>query len=102
MAQERAGSTRPQRLSMTGESSLPAWNRFWRNRWRWRRRLPRILTLALALSVTAPVVSAHSLKELETALGDREKYFQPVDKNAPDFTLQDADGRVLGLANFRG
>ena len=66
------------------------------------RRSLRILTLALALAVIAPVVSAHSLHELETALGNREKYFQPIDKNTPDFTLQDADGRALSLVDFRG
>jgi protein SCO1/2 len=39
---------------------------------------------------------------LQTALGDREKYFQPIDKDAPGFTLQDASGRTVSLADFRG
>jgi protein SCO1 len=59
-----------------------------------------ILALALALNAAVPAASAHLLKELETALGDHEKYFQPVDKSAPDFMLQDADGRGLRLTDF--
>jgi len=62
-------------------------------------------TLALALAVAiaaAPQASSHSLKDLEAMLGSREKYFQPVDKPAPDFELQDADGRVVDLAALRG
>ncbi len=49
-------------------------------------------TLALATALAAaipPAASSHSLKDLATALGDREKYFQPVDKETPDFALQD-------------
>jgi protein SCO1 len=61
----------------------------------------RILA-ALVLTAAAPAVSAHSLKELETALHSREQYFQPIDKDAPAFTLQDADGRTVSLASFRG
>jgi protein SCO1/2 len=32
----------------------------------------------------------------------REKYFQPIDKPAPGFTLQDADGGRHSLADYRG
>src|SRR6266700_4160858 len=96
MAQERAGSTGQGPLSMMAKDLLAALNGFLRSRW----RMPRML--ALALGATAPMVSAHSLHELETALGDREKYFQPIDKDTPDFTLQDAGGRVLGLADLHG
>jgi protein SCO1/2 len=62
----------------------------------------RILAFACALAAVAPTASAHSLKELETALGEREQYFQPIDKDAPGFTLRDADGRIVSLAGFRG
>jgi len=62
----------------------------------------RTLVLALTLAAMAPAVSAHSLKDLETMLGDREKYFQSIDKDAPAFTLRDADGRTVGLESFRG
>jgi protein SCO1/2 len=59
--------------------------------------------LMLALAVAGPAgASAHSLEDLERMLGNREKYFQPLDKAAPSFALQDADGRPFGLADFRG
>lgn len=61
------------------------------------------LLLALALTVMgAPTVSAHSLKSLEDDLHDKEFYFQPLDKQAPDFALMDADGRPVGLRDLRG
>ncbi len=63
------------------------------------RVLAWVLTFAAALTVTA---WAHSLKDLETMLGDREKYFQAIDKPAPDFALQDADGKPIGLSELRG
>ena len=54
------------------------------------------------LLAAAATVQAHSLGEVETLLGDQEKYFQVVDKPAPDFTLRAANGRVVRLADFRG
>jgi len=60
------------------------------------------IMIALALAAVAPPASAHSLKDLETMLGSRERYFQPIDKDAPDFALQDADGHAVRLADFRG
>jgi len=66
-------------------------------------KLPtRTLVLAVALAAMAAAASAHSLHELETALGDREKYFQAIDKDAPIFSLQDSEGRAVSLADFRG
>ncbi len=47
-------------------------------------------------------VSAHSLESLENQLHDKEKYFQPLDKEAPDFALQDADGRTIGSTDLLG
>ncbi|PSJ52233.1 cytochrome-c oxidase [Mesorhizobium soli] len=55
--------------------------------------------LVAGLTLTA---SAHSLDEVETMIGDKEKYFQPIDKPAPDFTLQTADGDHVRLAELRG
>src|SRR5262249_15333350 len=59
------------------------------------------LTLSLLTFLFAPA-GAHSLRELQTSLGEREKYFQPIDKEAPGFTLQDADGHNVSLTDFRG
>jgi len=60
-----------------------------------------LLTLAIGMAL-APVARAHSLDEVEAMIGEKEKYFQPINKPAPDFTLRDADGRVFHLADFRG
>lgn len=64
--------------------------------------IPRSLLFITALVIMAPAASAHSLHELESELGAREQYFQPIEKPAPDFTLQDASGRSVSLADFRG
>ena len=62
---------------------------------------PIAASLAL-LALGASTVAAHSLDELEAELGDREEYFQPVGKEAPDFTLEDADGRAVDLEDLYG
>jgi protein SCO1/2 len=58
--------------------------------------------LAASLVVLAVNAAAHSLDEVEAQLGDREQYFQPIDQEAPDFTLQDPDARAVGLEDLRG
>ncbi len=65
----------------------------------------KIFALAVVLTyalVAGPAAFAHSVKDLESTLGDREKYFQPVDEEAPGFTLRTADGETLRLADLRG
>jgi len=55
--------------------------------------------------VTAPFALpsfSHSLKEVEQNLYEKEKYYQPVDVEAPGFALQDADGRTFRLTDFKG
>jgi len=59
------------------------------------------LAFALVTTIIAPVL-AHSLEEVDQDLRDKDKYFQPVDSEAPSFSLQDADGRVVSLAGLRG
>lgn len=59
--------------------------------------------LAFAAAATlATAAAAHSLEELQAMLLEKELYFQPVDQPAPEFTLQDADGKVFRLADLRG
>ncbi len=60
-----------------------------------------LVGLALVSTVRLPAL-AHSLEELEKELLERESYLEIVDRPAPDFTLQDAEGRAVGLADFRG
>jgi protein SCO1/2 len=59
------------------------------------------LAFALIAAIATPVL-AHSLEEVDQDLRDRDKFFQPVDSEAPGFTLQDADGRVVHLSDLRG
>lgn len=47
-------------------------------------------------------VQAHSLEEIDATLQGDEKYFQPIDRPTPDFTLRTAEGRVVRLADLRG
>jgi protein SCO1/2 len=60
-------------------------------------------TLALAIAFApAGAALSHSLEEVDRQLRDEETYFQPMDTQAPDFTLQDADGGVVRFADRRG
>ncbi|ANK81847.1 MAG: cytochrome-c oxidase [Rhizobiales bacterium NRL2] len=63
-----------------------------------------VLTLAVFAAILMPA-GAHSIKdkgELDRLMGDKEKYFQPLDKEAPDFTLLDANGNAVSRADLRG
>lgn len=61
----------------------------------------RSFLFAIVLATAASTAQAHSLKELETSLGSREQYFQPIGKDAPAFSLQDAKGHPVSLKDFR-
>lgn len=65
------------------------------------KRIIPALVLAIAL-FAGPLAFAHSVKDLEAMLGDREKFFQPVDKDAPGFVLRDTDGEAIRLTDLRG
>jgi protein SCO1 len=62
----------------------------------------RVVLSLLCLFAIDASAWAHSLEELEKQLFDQEKYFQAVDSDAPDFALQDADGKTVRLSDFRG
>jgi protein SCO1/2 len=66
------------------------------------QRLKPIAAILVLLAASASTVAAHSLDELEAQLRDREKYFQPIGKEAPDFTFQDAEGRAFSLEDLGG
>lgn len=57
--------------------------------------------LAFAL-FTGPVALAHSIEDLESMLGDKEKFFEPVDEEAPRFALRTADRETVRLEDLRG
>ena len=70
-----------------------------------RDRIWLVLAITLAVAVAAPLprpALAHSLADFEQQLHDKERSFQPVDVEAPDFALQDADGRVFHMTDFHG
>ena len=60
-----------------------------------------VLCLAAAIPFASPV-SSHSMQDVEQELSNKEEYFQPVDRQAPGFALQDADGRTVSLSDFKG
>jgi len=64
------------------------------------KHLISVVFCLLVLAMSAIQAPAHSLKNLENQLDKREKFFQPLDKEAPDFTLQDADGKPVTMRDF--
>ena len=67
-----------------------------------KRLTRRSLLSAMFMAGLAVPALPHSLKELELEIIQTEKYFQPEDKEAPGFTLQDADGKTVSLSDFKG
>ncbi|MER9329176.1 SCO family protein [Mesorhizobium sp. M0152] len=64
----------------------------------------RLLLGLIALAAVGFVhgARAHSLADIDAMLQGDEKYFQPIDKTMPDFTLRSADGRVVRPADLAG
>ena len=54
------------------------------------------LVLMLIIGAVAPA-SAHSMRELESQLMDRERYVEMTNRQAPGFTLDNADGGAVSL-----
>ena len=67
-----------------------------------RRGLAGICAGGLMALAIGKVALAHSLDDVEKMLRDREFFLQVVNQPAPAFTLQDAAGRSVSLADFRG
>ena len=59
------------------------------------------LVLMLIIGAVAPA-SAHSMRELESQLMDRERYVEMTNRQAPGFTLDNADGGAVSLDDFAG
>jgi protein SCO1/2 len=63
----------------------------------------RGLLLAAALVWLAALpAAAHHIAEVAGQIHERDMFFEPVDRTAPGFALETADGRKVGLADFRG
>lgn len=63
-------------------------------------RLLAVLVLGLAGAVAAPA-SAHSLKELEAALGEREPSVEIVHQPVTPLALENLSGRRVPLSEYR-
>ena len=66
-------------------------------------RVNEILVIANFLAVLAsPSLAHHPGADLDKLMGSKEKFFQAKDKPAPGFSLRDAAGRSVRLADLRG
>jgi protein SCO1/2 len=67
-----------------------------------RRQKARMLFAILALLVfPGPSFAHHPGANLDALLGSKEKFFQAIDRAAPDFLLRDASGRAVEFADLR-
>ena len=62
----------------------------------------RRAALCLAVFPFVTPASSHSMQDVEKEFLNKEAYFQSVDKVAPGFTLQNADGKIISLTDFKG
>ncbi|MFC4350871.1 SCO family protein [Fodinicurvata halophila] len=63
--------------------------------------LALLVMLAGSVSLTQQA-HAHSPENLGSMMGDKEKFFEPVDKEVLGFALHTADGETVRLDNLRG
>lgn len=68
----------------------------------WALMLRGLVALAVLAFGFTHGARAHSLDDIDAMLQSGEKYFQPIDKPMPDFTLRAADGRVVRPADLAG
>ncbi len=65
--------------------------------------MTRLLIMAIAAGLAVgPAAANHPGHQLDEVMGSKEKYFQAVDKEPPAFSLSDAGGRLVTLADFKG
>lgn len=64
------------------------------------RRAAPILPLIALLIGASPSSAHHPGADLDKVMGDKEKFFQQIDTQAPEFKLQDTDGRVVTLTGL--
>lgn len=64
--------------------------------------LGSLIAVATLIGGLVHGAQAHSLEELDAMLQGDEKYFQPIDRPAPNFTLRTAEGRLVRPADLRG
>lgn len=62
----------------------------------------RIAFVALALlTIAAPSYAHHPGENLDAVMGSKEKFFQAIDRAAPDFSLRNADDKTVKLSDFQ-
>jgi protein SCO1/2 len=60
--------------------------------------LPAVLLAAFALAPAA--MAHHPGADIDEAMGSREKFFQAIDREAPDFELADTQGLTVRISDF--
>ena len=56
--------------------------------------------LIAAVGFVLPTAAHHPGKDLDTVMGSKEKFFQALDKPAPNFSLRDGTGGMVALEDF--
>lgn len=59
------------------------------------------LVLAILLTHVSAAIAHHPGADLDKVMGNKEKFFQPIDRKSPDFILRDVDGQVVKLDDLR-